>query len=242
VIVEDEAPARRELRRMLDADARVRVLGEAADLDTARGLLERTRPDLLFLDIRLGRESGFELLEHVDPEVAVVFVTAYDEHAVRAFEAHAMDYLMKPVEPGRLRRSIDHVLDASRQREATGPSAAQATGASLFTSSRWVFLDGGQVPEFLELDRIIRIQADGTRSIVQTADGLSRPDARSLREWQARLPSDFLRIHRATIVNLRHVERVEPWSHYGYRVHLRGSNEPAAMSRRYAVRVKDLLR
>jgi two-component system, LytTR family, response regulator len=236
VVVDDEPPARRELRRMLEEDDRVAVVGEAADVDTARGLLERTRPDLLFLDIRLGNRSGFDLLEAVDPETAVVFVTAYDEHAVRAFENDALDYLLKPVEAGRLRVSIERALARGQ------PARAAATEPRAFTPARWVFLDAEGGPEFIPLETIAHVEADGTRTVVHTVDGRARGDTRTLRAWEARLPAgDFLRVHRSSIVNLRHVERIEPWSHYGFRLHVRGAREPLAMSRRYATRIKELL-
>lgn len=226
IVIDDEGPARREMQRLLAAHESIAVVGDARDLQTARGLLLRTRPDVVFLDIRLGKASGFDLLEDVDEETAVVFVTAYDDYAIRAFEASALDYLVKPVEPERLARTVERLV-------AREPNAARE--AAPFVPLRWVFLETAGESEFVELASITHVSADLRGSRVHTLDGRSLSATRTLADWEKRLPSaDFLRVHRGAIVNLRHVERVEPWSHYSYRLHLRGWDEPVTMSRRYA--------
>jgi two-component system LytT family response regulator len=235
IVVDDEAPARREMRRLLAAHESIAVVGDARDLATARGLLLRTRPDVVFLDIRLGKATGFDLLEDVDEETAVVFVTAYDDYAIRAFEANALDYLVKPVEPERLARTVERL-------QAGAPGAAPVRDVGPFTPLRWVFLEAGDASEFVELASITHVTPDPRGSRVHTEDGRSLPATKSLTGWEERLPpDDFLRVHRGAIVNLRHVERVEPWSHYSYRVHLRGSDDPVTMSRRYAREVRQRL-
>lgn len=237
-IVDDEPPARRELRRLLADYPDVSIVGEAGDLDVARGLLLRTRPDVVFLDIMLGRTSGFDLLPDIDEETAVVFVTAYGDYAVEAFEASALDYLLKPVDQRRLKSTIERI----RSRVATEAEQQNASPA-LFAGNRWVFIDSGTKQEFIEVANITHVEADGGTSRVYTQDGHSRMTSRSLADWEKRLENgDFVRVHRATIVNLKHVERVEPWFQYSYRVKLRGSPDPVVMSRRHANRLKDTLR
>jgi two-component system LytT family response regulator len=232
IVVDDEAPARREMRRVLSAHESITVVGEARDLPTARGLLLRTRPDVVFLDVRLGKASGFDLLGDVDEETAVVFVTAYDEHAIRAFEANALDYLVKPVEPARLARTVARL-------EARAAAEDPNRTPEPFTPLRWVFLEAGDTSEFLELAVITHVTAESGGSRVHTRDGRSICATKSLKRWEERLPGDdFLRVHRSAIVNLRHLERVVPWSNYSYRVHLRGWKEPVTMSRRYAREVR----
>jgi two-component system LytT family response regulator len=241
IVVDDEAPARREMRRLLAEHERVSVTGEARDLATSRGLLLRTRPDVVFLDIRLGRESGFDLLPDVDEETAVVFVTAYDDHAVRAFEASALDYLMKPVESTRLKATLKRVERFVAAREQGG-AATRVGSPAPFTPSRWVFLEAGDRPAFVPVEAITHVSAEKGRSRVHVTGGHSLPSERSLEEWMRRLPiEDFRRVHRSTIVNLRQVERLEPWSHYTYRIHLRGTPEPVVMSRRHALRLREAL-
>lgn len=238
VVVDDEAPARRELRRLLEATGRVSVVGEARDVAAARGLVERTRPDVVFLDVQLGRETGFALLPELDEWTAVVFVTAYDRYAIQAFEENALDYLLKPVDPVRLARSLDRVEGVLRSRQA----AAGAEAPAPFTGRSWVFLQEGERAVFVRVDTISRIESERGGSTVRTADGGVVRTARTLEEWLRRLPAaDFRRVHRSTIVNLGQVERVEPWSHYTYRIHLRGDREPVSMSRRYAARLRDEL-
>jgi two-component system, LytTR family, response regulator len=238
IVVDDEAPARREMRRLLEATGRVDVAGEAKDAATARGLVDRTRPDVLFLDIQLGRESGFALLPQLDERTAVVFVTAYDRYAIQAFDENALDYLLKPVDPVRLAQSLDRVEAFLQARRP----AAGAGARTPFTAQHWVFLHGGERAGFVRIDTIRRIDGERGGSTVRTADGARIWTARSLDEWLRRLPAaEFRRVHRSTIVNLGQVERVEPWSNYTYRIHLRGDPDPVPMSRRYAARLRDEL-
>ncbi len=231
IVVDDEAPARREMQRLLQAHENVTVVGEAKDLATAGGLALRTSPDLVFLDIRLGRESGFDLLPELDGATAVIFVTAYDAYAVRAFEARALDYLVKPVDPDRLAESLSRVDAFLGAREPAAPVA--------FTGARWIFLEASDRAEFVEIATIIRIDAEEGGSRVRTTGGLSIHTPRALKEWVRRLPADFRQVHRSTIVNLARIERVEPWSHYTYRLHLTDGSGLVVISRRYAARLRD---
>ena len=236
LIVDDEPPARRELRRLLDEFDAIKVVGEAADVDVARGMLLRTRPDVVFLDIHLGRQSGFDLLDEIDGETAVVFVSAYDKYAVRAFESSAVDYLVKPVDAKRLKTSIERVC----ARVADGASVDNAGAPHVFAAARWVFVDTADAQEFIELASITHIEAEGGKSRVFTRDGRSRMTSRALTDWEARLAiGDFVRVHRSAMVNLKHVERVEPWSHYSFRIVVAGCKKPIVLSRRYAVRLKN---
>jgi two-component system LytT family response regulator len=237
-IVDDEPPARRELRRLLADCDDVSVVGEAGDLNVARGLLLRTRPDVVFLDIMLGRTSGFDLLPDIDEETAVVFVTAYGDHAVKAFEASALDYLLKPVDSARLISTVERV----RARLEKAGSESVKPSPLLYSAGRWVFVDSGGKQEFIEIANITHVAPDGGATRVYTEDGRSRVTSRTLADWEQRLDNgDFVRVHRSAIVNLKHVERIEPWFQYSYRVRMRGFAEPVVMSRRHANRLKDTL-
>lgn len=231
LVVDDEEGARLDLAALLDREPGVEVVATAADLGEAVQAVRRERPDLVFLDIRLGRRSGFELLDEVEPTFDVVFVTAHHEHAVRAFEVDAVDYLLKPVEPDRLRATLER-LDAPAPEVAPKPLEVDD----------WLFLplEGGR--GFLQVGTIGHVTAARDYTVVHTVDGGRHTVPRTLKEWEARLPaSRFLRIHRGTIVNLQRVERVEPWSNYTYRVFLSGVDEPLIMSRHYAKRAERLL-
>jgi two-component system LytT family response regulator len=233
VIVDDERLARRELRTLLEeAHAeQVHVVGEAGTVADAARLATATDADVVFLDIQLAGETGMDLIPLLDADVDIVFVTAYDEHALRAFEVNALDYLLKPVAPERL------AVTVSRLGAAQPPVPARET----VSYDDRLFLRLGQERAFVRVRDIAAIEADGDRSTLLLAPRLTRkPSAKSLREWEQRLPDrQFVRIHRSTIVNLEYVERLEPGQQASQRVYLRGSKEPVTMSRRYGARLRD---
>ena len=210
----------------------VRVVGEAERVRTAAELVRTCDADVVFLDVQLAGESGLELLSLIDPSVAVVFVTAFDQYAVRAFEVNALDYLLKPVAPARLARAID------RLGKPNDWVAAPSTEPKLAYQDR-LFLRLDDRMGFVKVAEIASIVSDGDYSVVRLASGRTHRARKSLREWMARLPENaFARVHRSTIVNLEFVERVEEWSHFSYRLYLRGVPEPVTMSRRYAGQLK----
>jgi two-component system LytT family response regulator len=232
IIVDDERLARRELRSMLEeshGDA-VRVVGEAESVRTAAELVRTGDADVVFLDVQLAGESGLELLPLIDPSVAVVFVTAFDQYAVRAFEVNALDYLLKPVAPARLARAIARL---------GAPNESAPPPASRLDYHDRLFLRLDDRMGFVKVADIVSIASDGDYSVVRLANGRTHRARKSLRDWLARLPENtFARVHRSAIVNLEFVERVEEWSHFSYRLYLRGSAEPVSMSRRYASQLK----
>ena len=230
IIVDDERLARRELRVMLEEahGAAVRVVGEAESVRTAAELVRTCDADVVFLDVQLAGESGLELLTLIDPSVAVVFVTAFDQYAVRAFEVNALDYLLKPVAPARLARAVERL-------GAPNDDAAATPAATRLDYQDRLFLRLDDRMGFVKVADIVSIASDGDYSVVRLANGRTHRARKSLRDWLARLPETaFARVHRSTIVNLEYVERVEEWSHFSYRLYLRGTAEPVAMSRRYA--------
>jgi two-component system LytT family response regulator len=236
VIVDDERLARRELRTLLTEahSGVVHVVGEAESVAEAARIIEATDADLVFLDITLGHESGFDLLPHLGKDVDVVFVTAHDAHAIRAFEVNALDYLLKPVDPPRLAGTFERI--------ATTPGEGRKAPRALTRDDRlFLRLDG--TPAFIKVGDIVAIRAAGDESLVSLSD---RPTAvrttRGLGEWEEQLPDrSFVRVHRSSIINLEYVLRIEEWSHASYRVYLRGVTEPVTMSRRYGARVREQL-
>ena len=233
VIVDDERLARRELRTLLEeahAD-QVDVVGETGTVNEAAKLVRAADADVVFLDIQLAGETGMDLIPLLDADVDVVFVTAYDQHSLRAFEVNALDYLLKPVAPERLAVTVDRL--AARQ-----PPAPPRETVSYDDR---LFLRLGQERAFVRVRDIAAIEADGDGSTLLLAPRLARkPSAKSIRDWEKRLPEQqFVRIHRSTIINLGYVERLEPWSSAGHRVYLRGLGEPVTMSRRFGARLRD---
>src|SRR5262245_38525085 len=235
IIVDDERLARRELRAMLEEShaSAVRVVAEAEGVRRAAELVRTCDADVVFLDVQLAGESGLELLPLIDPSVAVVFVTAFDQYAVRAFEVNALDYLLKPVAPARLARAVER-LASPNDDTAVGTSSPPKLD---YRDRLFLRLDDRM--GFVRVADIVSIVSDGDYSIVRLAGGRTHRARKSLRDWGARLPENaFARVHRSTIVNLDFVERVEEWSHFSYRLYLRGASEPVTMSRRYAGQLK----
>jgi two-component system LytT family response regulator len=229
IIVDDERLARRELASLLKAHPEVAIAGEAASVDEAAALVRTVDPDIVFLDIQMPKRSGFELLEAADVRGRVVFVTAHDVHAIRAFEVNALDYLLKPVHPARLAVAIRRVL------AATGEARPEATRLEL---DDHLFLTEGRAARFVRVRAILCIRGAGDYSEISLPDGKQLLSPRPLKEWEARLPASFARVHRTAIVNLDHVERVERTSDDAFAVHVRGLPAPVPLSRRHAARLR----
>jgi len=237
LIVDDERLARRALRSTLAAHDNVTLVGEAATVEEAAALIQEATPDVVLLDIQMRRETGFDLLDCIDTPVHVVFVTAHDEHAVRAFEVNALDYLLKPVDPKRL----DEALQRVRTSEAPLPRQSNAAGHA-FRYDDLFFYEEGRQPRFIRIRKIVHIEAAGNYTELHLADGSTALTSNTLSAWDERLPGDrFVRIHRSTIVNVEHVERMEHAANYTFDVFVAGQEAPLAMSRRRAKTLKDRL-
>ena len=230
ILVDDERLARKELRSMLAEHEIVDVVGEAETVAQAAELVHAKNPDLIFLDIQLPGETGFDLLEKISPACKIIFVTAFDAYAIRAFEVNALDYLLKPINPARLAQAIERV--------AMHEAAPAAPVRALEYEDR-LFIEVDDRSRFLKVSDIIVITAMGDYSQIFSCDGEKSLVLKSLRDWEERLPAKhFTRIHRSTIINVDYVERVESWFNRSYRIHIRQMPEPLVMSRRYAARFK----
>lgn len=230
LLVDDERLARQELHTLLAAHPDIEVVGEASSIAQAARLVTKLAPDIVFLDVQLPGETGFDLFDRVALSSEVIFVTAHDAHALRAFDVNALDYLLKPVAPERLAASLGRV----RAREPLPPGEQRRLGADDF-----IFVTVGGRARFLRVVHIVAVQADGDYTDVILADGSTARVLRPLKHWEQRLPeAQFVRIHRETIVHLRYVDRVEEWSAECWHVHLRDRKEPLVLSRRYASRLR----
>jgi two-component system LytT family response regulator len=229
LIVDDERLARRELATLLAAHREIAIAGEAGSVDDAAALVHALDPDVVFLDIQMPKRSGFELLDAADVR-RVVFVTAHDVHAIRAFEVNALDYLLKPVHPARLAITIARLV-------GTADPAPPITRLEL---ADHLFLNDGKAARFVRVHAIVCIRGAGDYAELVLEDGKRVLSSRPLRDWETRLPAGFARVHRTAIVNLDRVERVERVSDDSFRVVLRGLAEPVPMSRRHAARLRQL--
>jgi two-component system LytT family response regulator len=240
VVIDDERLARRELRGLLAVHEAIEVVGEAASEVEALELIAQVQPEVLFLDVQLCPGTGFDLLERISQPLRVVFVTAFDAFALRAFEVNALDYLLKPINPQRLAQAIERLTatDAGSSRTPATRSSALAAPLRLTLDDR-VFVEAYGRSRFLPVASVVSITAEGDYSRIQTSDGERWLVLKSLREWERRLPAQhFARIHRSMIVNLACVERLESAFSRGYLVHLRGLTAPVPMSRRRATMLK----
>jgi two-component system LytT family response regulator len=199
LIVDDERLARVALRALLEERGDVEVVGEADGVRTARVQLEALQPDVVFLDVQMSGSSGFELFEGV-VQSKVIFCTAYEQYAVRAFEVNALDYLVKPVRP----EGVERALTRLRQ----GTDVGQESGAAL-RHGDLVALREAHGLRFVKVTDISHLQAADDYSEVHLINGTSALVHVPLRRWELRLPAtDFARIHRSFLVNLSHVDGV----------------------------------
>ena len=222
VLIDDETLARRELRRLLAEFSWLEIVGEAANIDEAAGRIEALSPDLLFLDIKMPGGSGFDLLARLERVPRVIFTTAYDQHALRAFEVNALDYLLKPIEPERLAAALLKV---------TNTSAPVAPPRNVLEQ---LFVQDGPRCWFVPLREIRLLSAEN--NYVRLWWGKLHPlIGRPLSTIEQRLdPKRFFRANRSQIINLEFIEKVDLGINGRLDVTLRGGGPEVEISRRQA--------
>jgi two-component system LytT family response regulator len=231
LIVDDERLAREKLRGLLKKHWNVRIAGEARNTDEAQAMITEIRPDLVFLDIQMPGGSGFDLLERLEDPPFIVFVTAYDKFAIRAFEVNALDYLLKPVDPERLDKAIRRIASTTRM--------PGEIGGALSRTDR-VFLNTGKKNLFLPVMKIAAIIADKNYTNVMDTNGLCHMVRSSLRDWERRLPKDtFVVLGRSLMINRHHIQSWKTESR-GAEVFLTGITAPFRLGRTAYQRFKEL--
>lgn len=228
LLIDDERLARNELRRLLAAFPEIEICDEAANAKQAREKIAEHQPDLLFLDVQMPGESGMDLLASLEPPVPqVIFTTAFDEFAVKAFELNALDYLLKPVDPARLSGAIE------RLKEKSGSITAPEERPVPLAASDKVFVREGDRCWFVEVRSIRLLESEGNYTRVHFDD--AQPQLfRSLNAMESRLdPRAFFRANRRQIINLAWIDKIEPWFSGGLLVQLKGGAK-VELSRRQA--------
>ena len=212
LIVDDEEPARTLLREVLSGEPDVEVVGEAANGFEAVRLASELQPNAAFLDIEMPKLSGFEVAELLGPEVAIVFVTAYDRFAVKAFEIHAADYVLKPYRVERLREALQRARELASSGRRPDPAAvAEAARPEGKYAERVVVRDGREIRVF-PLDAIDALEAEDDYVAVRSG-GRKYLKLQTLAALAATLdPARFVRVHRSFVVNLDRVTRIEPFA------------------------------
>ncbi len=231
LIIDDERLARTELRRLLTVHADVTVTGEAVDVPDALEKVTVLKPDLIFLDVQMPGADGFSLLEQLEPPLpAVIFTTAYDEFAVKAFEFNALDYLLKPVDPNRLVAAMEKLRDHGNRQTAAGEASAAAPCLSLDDK---VFVREGDRCWFVPVKNIRLLESEGNYTRLHFDE--QKPQLfRSLTAMENRLDGrHFFRANRKQVINLSWVEGIEPWFSGGLLVKLKGGLK-VELSRRQA--------
>ncbi len=244
LIVDDEPLARQRLRALLESESDIEVVGECTDGQEAVAAIREHAPDLLFLDVQMPKLDGFRVLETIGPEQmpVTIFVTAFDRYALRAFEVHALDYLLKPFDRKRFQKAMGRAraqlqTEQSRDVDPRLQALAEGVQSGRRPLERLVIKAGGRV-FFLRTDEIDWIEAAGNYVRVHSGG-----EAHLLRETmnglEARLDATkFLRIHRSTMVHVERIQELQPWFHGDYVVILRDGTQ-LTLSRSYRQRLQE---
>lgn len=233
IIIDDERLARKELASLLEDCKNVEVIAEAFNADDAYEKIKELNPDLLFLDIQMPGKTGFDLLEMLDAVPKVIFTTAYDEYALKAFDVNALDYLLKPIQKERLQESLDKLIENNEPEDAQDQPETTQLGVD-----DQVFVKDGDKCWFVKLTDVRLFESEG--NYIKVYFDENRPMIhKSLNALDEKLDDrSFFRASRKHIINLSWIEKIEPWFNGGLMVQLRGGQN-VEVSRRQAARFKE---
>jgi len=232
IIVDDEYWARMTLRHKLEEIPEIEIIAEAGSVVEAVEKLRKMTPDVLFLDIQLTDGTGFDVLNKVEYKGKVIFVTAFDSYAIRAFEINALDYIMKPISDKRLREAVERIcIDILP--EEKGISVPFKSEDRLMVSYRSFI-------HFIKISDIILISSSSDYSLVRTKESKEYLVTKTMNEWEQRLPIGlFCRIHRSYIVNFECITKTEKLSSNAADIYLEGFDAPFRVSRSYYHKLKE---
>ena len=237
IIIDDERLARNELKKLLEQHTEIQIIDEASGVDEGVEKIELARPDLIFLDIQMPGKTGFDLLGELEKAPKVIFTTAFDEFALKAFEVNALDYLLKPIDPNRLSDAIQKL-----QTELTLEQASLLGGSTRgpLTEADQVFVKDGEKCWFVKLAEIRLFESVGNYAKVYFSS--HKPlILKSLNALEDRLDEHvFFRANRKHIINLHWIEKIEPYFNGGLLVELKGG-EKIEISRRQTVKFKEMM-
>lgn len=232
VIIDDEYWARISLKDKLKKFEEIEIVGEAGNIADAKQVIENSKPEILFLDIQLIEGTGFDLLNQIEFPGKVIFVTAYDEFALRAFEINALDYLMKPISDKRLESAIERIHTPNPVNENNFHQKLKTNDRIMATYKDFI--------HFIRISEIVIIEAAGDYTSVKTMDEKKFLLAKTMNEWESVLPeSVFSRVHRSFIINMDHIEKVKKYSPNSISIFINGLNEPVNVSRFYYKKLKE---
>jgi len=234
IIIDDERLARNELKKLLRDFPQVEVIDEATNANEGIDKIDSLNPDLIFLDVQMPGKTGFDMLQELDKAPHVIFTTAYDEYALKAFEVNALDYLLKPVEPKRLADALQKLQQAEEK------EAALQNHRGLLSAEDRVFVRDGERCWFVKLSEVRLFESVG--NYAKVFFGTNKPlILKSLNALEERLDEKtFFRANRKYIVNMRMIEKIEPYFNGGLLLELQGG-EKIEISRRQAVKFKEMM-
>lgn len=240
IIIDDERLAREELKKMLKDYHEIEIIDEAKNPEEAIEKIKSLKPDLIFLDVQMPGMTGFDMLKKLDEIPKVVFVTAYDEFALKAFEVKALDYVLKPVDPARLEETMSKLMTNDDEFQSTAGTPKYDRSSRPLTVTDSIFIKDGEKCFYVELSKVRKFESDG--NYVKVYFDNSRPlILRSLNSLEERLdPEHFFRANRKFIINLNWISMVENWFNGGLQVELR-EGEKVEISRRQAIKFKEML-
>jgi two-component system, LytTR family, response regulator len=231
LIIDDERLARTDLRKKLGAYSEIEVIGEASGVASGITAIRELNPDILFLDIHLSDGNGFELLNRIEFSGRIIFVTAYDEYACRAFEINAIDYILKPFSKERLSSAISHLLSSDNFKNSKA--------ASKFRYDDIIMIELKNRIHFIKIENIICLKAEREYTNIFEKGGNKYLVLKAIGYWQNELPDEqFARIHRNAIINFNYIDKTEKSGNTA-RVFLREISEPVSISRGYYKLIKN---
>lgn len=239
LIIDDERLAREELKLLLKDYIEIEIIGECKNAEEGIAMIRDLKPDLIFLDVSMPGMNGFEMIRQLDEIPRVVFVTAFDEYALKAFEVNALDYILKPVDPERLKDAVQKLSSQDEEEDLDVFNGSDRKNRLLTIHDR-VFIKDGEKCWFIELSKVRMLESEGNYVKVHF-DNFRPLVLRSLNSFEGRLdPEHFFRANRKFIINLSWVSKIENWFNGGLQVELR-EGEKIEISRRQAIRFKEMM-
>lgn len=234
LIIDDSQLARQELKHLIKSFDTVQIIGEAENAEEAQALIEDLKPDLLFLDIQMPDKDGFELLTMLEDIPEVIFITAFDQYAMKAFDHNAIDYLQKPIKEDRLSLALE------KAQEKIDLRASQEAKTQQLSLKNQVFVKDGESCWFVSLAEIRILEIMGSYTRIYFKD--QKPMIpRSLNYMEGRLdPEVFFRANRQQIINLQYIDRIEPWFSGTLKVYLKDGEE-IEVSRRQSIKFREIM-
>lgn len=239
LIIDDEPLACDLIQEYLSEFQEIEVVGRCHDGFEGMKAISEKKPDLVFLDVQMPKITGFEMLELIEDPPAVIFTTAFDEYAIKAFEKNAVDYLLKPYSEDRFKQAVQKFLDRPEDRKAVTQSVAEHSRATSQNTDRVVIKDGAKI-RIIPIDEVVRLEADDDYVKVFSKQG-NFMKKQTLKNFEEGLSSDhFVRVHRSHLVNLMHIERIDPYEKNAH-IALLKNGEKIPVSRSGYQRLKELL-